>query len=176
MSTGQASLLEWCADTRRRGSASVGGTSTSWGRNPGYERGLSQNFVPKLLRHMTYPHCAMLVWQFLEYSWVSARAVSWLDHLTIGNSSCASTNIYQKRHLFSRTGMGNCYKCAANSTHHSDLATLQVMVQGNSLIQGSVITWTIKNSRTAFLAVISLELSAVLHHKYSSLLRKWLDI
>ena len=37
-------------------------------------------FFLKLLSNMTYPHCAMLVWQFSEYSWVRAHAVFWLDN------------------------------------------------------------------------------------------------
>ena len=53
-------------------------------------------FVPTLLCNMTYPHCAMLAWQFL-----SAHTVSWLDN--------NNQNNLPKWHLFLWLYLRRCY-------------------------------------------------------------------
>ena len=81
-----------------RGFEKSGFHYTSWGRNPVWTE--LAIFVLKLLSNMAYPHCAMLSWQFQEYSWVLVLFLDWV--ITIRNpwSSWSSTKICQKRHLF----------------------------------------------------------------------------
>ena len=44
-------------------------------------------FVPKLLSNMMHPRCAMLSWQFWEYSWVLTLFLDWI--ITIGFAKTA---------------------------------------------------------------------------------------
>ena len=72
-------------------------TSTSWWRNPASKTGLSTRCsFPKLLSNIAY----LLARLLSEYSWVLALVSDWIRRF--GNSSSASTTIFQNRHLFPR--------------------------------------------------------------------------
>ena len=110
----------------------VGGTSTSWWRNPASWTGLSPQFLsPKLLSNMTHPYCAMLTPLLSEYPWVLGLIFDWI--IRIGtlrlrilqrrfdkNGSCFPnwlTEIYSTYNFVSSVPLRNCYAGSRQSLH-----------------------------------------------------------